>query len=43
MLLLQRIVEGNYGEIEMTSVFNISPNFVHRFELVKLTCKTKEE
>ena len=27
--------KGNHGEIQVTSAFNTSLNFIHRFELVK--------
>ena len=34
---------GNHSEIEITSAFNTSPNFIHCFEMVKLSCKIKQE
>ena len=42
MLFLKWNIQGNYCEIEMSSVFNTSPNFIHRFELVKLSCNQKK-
>ena len=35
--------KGAYNyEIEMSSVFNTSPNFIHHFELVIVTCNQKK-
>ena len=35
--------EGNNCEIEMSSVFITSPNFIHHFESVKLTWNQKNK
>ena len=33
---------GKHGEIQETSVFSAFPNFIHHFELLKLTCKAND-
>ena len=35
--------EGNSIELVMTSALNTTPKLIHRSELVKLTCKTKDQ
>ena len=42
MLFLKWNGEGKLGEIRVTVAFSTS-NFIHRFELLKITYKTKEK